>query len=168
MLKQLRELLNKENIILLLAVCGALSTYKVVSDYRKSVRRIKVELSYDFHNQGNNEEPSVITLRIVNMGSKEVTLNSMGYILPDGTKVILIEPQSNVSFPHTLSEGKDCSIWNEQREWAEELRRLGYSGNIKIIGFYGSNTGEIFKSEPIDFDIESTLSGKGLIINSRF
>lgn len=169
MLEQLRELLNKENFILLLAVCGALLfTYKVVSDYRKNVRRIEVELSYEFHNQGNNEEPSVITSRAVNMGSREVTLNSMGYILPDGNKVVLIEPESNVSFPHILSEGKDCSIWIEQREWAEELRKLGYSGKIKIIGFYGSNTGEIFKSEPIDFDIESTLSGKRLIINSRF
>lgn len=159
MLEQLIELLNKDNIILLLAVWGALlSTYKVVSDYRKNTHRIKVELSYEYHNQGKNVGPSVITSRAVNMGSREVTLNSMGYILPDGKKVVLIEPESNVSFPHSLSEGKDCYFWVEQRKCAEELRKLGYSGKIKIIGFYGSNTGEILKSEPIDFDIKSTLS----------
>jgi len=162
MLEQLGDLLNKENTTLLLAVWGALlSTYKVVSDYRKNFRRIKVVLSSGFHNQGNNVGPSVITSRAVNMGSREVTLNSMGYILPDGKKAIIIEPQSNVIFPHSLSEGKDCYVWKDQRKWAEELRNHGYSGRIKIRGYYGSNTGEIFKSEPIDFDIESALSSKG-------
>jgi len=161
MLEQLGGLLNKENITLLLAVWGALlATYKVVSDYRKNIRRVKVVLSYGFHSQGNNVGLSVITSRAVNMGSREVTLNSMGYILPDGKKAIIIDPQSNVSFPHSLSEGKDCYVWKEQRKWAEELRIHGYSGKIKIRGYYGSNTGEIFESIPIDFDIESALSSK--------
>jgi len=162
MLEQLGEVLNKENITLLLAAWGALlSTYKVVSDYRTNVRRIKAVLSYGFHSQGNSGGPRVITLRAVNMGRREVTLNSMGFILPDGKKAVIIEPQSSVRFPHALSAGNEYSVWEEQRKWAEDLRKLGYSGSIQIRGFYGSNAGAIFTSEPLDFDIESTLSGKG-------
>jgi len=150
--------INKENLTLFIAVWGAgLSTYKAVSDYRKNVRRVKVELSYGFISQANILGPMLIILSAANVGNREVILNSMGYLLPDGKRSVTIEPQSDVRFPYALSEGKKCLVWKEQRRFAEELSKHGYSGKIKIRGYYQSATGEMFKSKPFDFDIESAL-----------
>lgn len=69
-----------------------------------------------------------------------------------------MEPRSNVKFPYTLSEGKECSIWETQKELATDLKNNGYSGKIKLRGYYRSAVGKIFKSKPINFDIEKTLA----------
>jgi hypothetical protein len=45
-----------------------------------------------------------------------------------------------------------------QRELAQELTNHGYSGKVKLIGYYRSAIGTIFKSKPMDFDVEATLA----------
>ena len=154
------DLITKENITLIIAIWGALlATYKVLSDYRKTTRKLKVEVSYGFFTlRDGGVGSTVITITAINTGYREITLNSMGHILPDKKHILIIEPQSTVRFPYTLSEGRQCFVWQTQRELAEDLRNNGYSGKIKLRGYYRSATGDTFKSKPIDFDIESTLT----------
>ena len=153
------NLITKENITLLIAIWGALlATYKVLSDYLKNVRKLKVQVVYGFITQRRGVGPNVITITAINTGYREITLNSMGFILPDKKIILIIEPQSNVKFPYTLSEGKQCCVWQTQKELAEDLRNNGYSGKIRLRGYYRSATGDTFKSKPIDFDIESALT----------
>jgi hypothetical protein len=117
-----------------------------------------VYLAYGFYAQGNIVGPSTISLSAQNIGYRDITLDSMGFIFPDKKYTFIVEPQSNVKFPYTLSEGKECSVWKTQKELAIELRDNGYSGKIKLRGYYRSAIGKIFKSKPIDFDIEKTLA----------
>ena len=153
------NLFTFESITLLIALWGAvLSTAKVLYDYSRNIRRLKVYLAYGFLTQGNIVGPNIISISVMNVGYRDVTLNSMGFILPDKHYIMIIEPQSNVKFPYTLSEGKECSVWKIQKQLAEELKKHGYVGKIKLIGYYRSAIGTIFKSEPIDFDVEKALA----------
>lgn len=146
-------------ITLLIALYGAiLSTYKVVFDYLRESRRLKVEVSYGFLSWGNNVGPEMLVISAINNGFKDITLNSVGFILPDKTRVHITEPQSNVKFPYTISGGNNCIVWKPQKQFAIELKKNGYSGKIRLRGYYQSATGKIYKSKPIDFDIESALA----------
>jgi len=108
-------------------VGALLSTYKVITDYLEKKRKIKV-VSYGFGFSRNIIGPSVICLEALNMGNRDVTLNSMGFILLKNKTSIIIEPNSNVIFPYTLSDGKSCIIYKEQEKYANELKRNGYTG----------------------------------------
>lgn len=153
------DLITRENITLLIAIWGALlATYKVISDYLKNVRKLKVEVAYGFITRRRSVGPNTITITAINTGHREITLNSMGFILPDKKFLLMIEAQSDVRFPYTLSEGKQCNVWQTQKELAEDLKNNGYSGKIKLRGYYRSATGDTFKSKPIDFDIELALT----------
>lgn len=155
----LMDLLSIQNITLFIALWGALlSTYKVLSDYSKNKRKLKVKIAYGFVVHGPDVGPTTISVSAINTGFRDITLNSVGFVLPDNVYSTIIEPQSNVRFPYTLSEGKECDVWKTRRQLALELKRNGYSGKIKLRGFYRSATGEISRSKPIDFDIESALT----------
>lgn len=153
------DLFTIENITLFIALWGAvLSTLKVLSDYLKDVRKLKVYLAYGFLTQGRSIGPATIIINAINTGHRDMTLSSMGFILPDNNFLFIVEPQSNVRFPYTLSEGRQCSVWKTQKELAEELRKNGYSGKIKLRGYYRSETEKTFKSKPIDFAIEEIIA----------
>lgn len=156
----MENLFNITNITLFIALWGAiLSTIKVASDYSKNARKLRVYLAYSFYTKGNTAVgPRIISFSAQNTGYRDITLNSNGFILPDKKYIFIVEPQSNVKFPYTLSEGKECSVWKNQKELAVELKNHGYSGKIKLRGYYRSVIGKLFKSKPIDFDIEKTLA----------
>ena len=101
-----------------------------------------------------------ITVRAINVGHRDITLNSMGYILPDKRYMILDSSyvKSNVRFPCTLSEGKECTIWETQRQLALALTNRGFSGKIVLSGYYTSAIGTIFKSNTLLFDIGQALT----------
>ena len=155
----MENLLTIENITLFIAIWGAgLSTYKVVSDYSKNARKLQVHIVYGLLTQGNIVGPRTISISAQNTGYRDITLSSMGFILPDKKYILIVEPQSNVRFPYTLSEGKECSVWKTQKELAIELKKNGYSGKIKLRGYYRSAVGKIFNSKATTFDIEKTLA----------
>jgi hypothetical protein len=152
------DLLTLENLTLLIALWGAaLSTYKVISDRSKSVRKLKVSVSYGFISQGNSVSPTTIMISAVNEGFRDITLNSMGFLLPNNNKTVMLEPQSNVTFPYTLSEGKSCVVWKLQKQFAIELRKNGYIGAIKVKGYFQDATGKIMSSKSIVFNTEKVL-----------
>lgn len=148
-------LITKENITLIIAVWGAaLSTYKVISDHWKNIRNIKVKISYGFVSMGNRVGPDVLHIEAINTGYRDISLNSVGIILNNNSRLFIMAPKGNVQLPHTLKEGKSCTIWKEQSNLAQQLKKNGLSGNITIKGFYGSATGKVYESKPKKFDTE--------------
>lgn len=148
--------LTIDNITLVLAIWGAvLSTYKILSDYRKSTRNLKVTVSYGFGVGEGEVGPNVLLLSAINVGHRDITLSSMGYILPDKRFLLLFKPQSNVRFPYRLSEGNEVSVWQTQKQFAIELKGYGFSGKNKLKGYYKSATGKIYKSKTFIFDTET-------------
>lgn len=151
------SLLTLGNITLAIALWGAiLSTYKAFSDYTKKSRKVRVYLAYGF-STGLEAVPT-LSISAQNTGFRDVTLNSAGFVLPDKKYLLLYHPRGTVNLPHTLSEGTECTVFITQRELAEDLLRNGFSGNIKLGGYYRSAVGKTYKSKSIDFDIQKALS----------
>ncbi len=142
-------------IALIIAVYGAvLSTYTAWAARQEKKRKIKVELSYGFSVSPPMVGPKSLFISALNMGKPTVTLTSMGLVLPDKRYLTPLYPKSNVSFPYALLEGKNCSVWIELKELAEQLKQEGYSGKVSLIGFYNDAIGGKYKSKPLEFDIE--------------
>jgi len=145
-------------ITLIIAIYGALlSTYSIWNARQEHKREIKVELSYGFmRNPLSGVSPPMLFLSALNTGTKTVTLSSMGLILPrkDKKYLIFVQPESSVSFPYDLPEGKSCSVWITTKELAEDLKREGYSGRISLKGYYRDAIGGYYKSKSVKFTIE--------------
>jgi hypothetical protein len=157
MLKMLKSILTKDNITLLLAIWGAgLSTYKLISDSRKNIPKIKVELAYGFLTSTMMTGPTVLNIQAINMGHKSVTLNSVGLIVNNKQNILFLNPQGSVKLPYTLEEGKSCTIYRTLNDLSKDLKSHEIVGNVKIIGYYISATGKVYKSKSIKFDTEKT------------
>jgi len=153
-LKFIAELNTRANITLVIALWGAfLSTYKVISDYRKNVRNIRIEVSYGFL-MGHRVGPDVLNIQAINAGYRSITLSSVGFIINNKAQIIIVDPQGTVQLPHTLEEGTSCTIYKEQSDLARQLKENGISGNVTIKGFYRSATGKVYRSKSIEFDTE--------------
>ena len=152
------EVTTFQGITLLVAVVGvALSTYKIVTDHRKDKRHIKVNTTFGVLNQkGNAVSPNIIGISAVNTGFRDVTLNSVGFFLPNGKKTIIMEQNKTIKFPYTLEQGKECTVWKFRFRFAEELKkRNGFQGKVKVKGYYQSATGVYYNSKIYAFDTES-------------
>jgi len=143
-------------ITLLIAIYGAVvSTYSIYASRQEHKREIKVELSYGFmRNVLGEVSPPLLILSAMNTGVKTVTLTSTGLVLPRKKYLFFAQPESNVTFPHELTEGKSCSVWIANKELAEDLRREGYSGKIKLKGYYKDAVGGDYQSKQKKFNIE--------------
>jgi hypothetical protein len=144
-------------ITLLIALYGAiLSTYSIWASRQEHKRELKVRLSYGFSTSPLAPKGLLLIIEALNTGRKTITLSSMGLILPTKDKkyFTFLRPNSNVNFPHDLTEGKSCSVWISTKELSENLKLEGYSGEIKLIGYYGDAIGGRYKSKPIKFDID--------------
>lgn len=150
----IKILTNRDSITLFIALWGAiLATIKVLYDHQMKSRKIKVKISYGVISfpQGVSK---VILVEAINNGYVDVTLTSTGVILPNKISAYFLSPLNNVQLPSTLSQGKSYTVWREIGEFSQELRRNGYSGKIKLKGFYRTATGEVFKSKGLSFEIE--------------
>jgi hypothetical protein len=76
--------------------------------------------------------------------------------LPKKDKKFLafLRPDSNVTFPYDLLEGKSCSVWITTKELADDLRREGYSGKINLKGYYKDAIGGDYESKSVKFNVE--------------
>lgn len=141
----------------LVAVYGAgLATYNLIAHLRGTKARVKVKISQGFVTDplGRPSEPMII-LSALNVGQKAVTLCSQGFLLPNGMKWVFPNPLSNVRFPYELLPGKSCQIWTEAARLARDLNAQGYSGKVKLVGFYRDQIDTTYKSKPYEFDVEN-------------
>jgi len=154
---EIMEFTNWDIIItLIIAVYGAiLSTYSIWSERQEHKREIKVRLSYGFiRNVLGQVSPTMIILEALNKGSKTVTLSSMGLILPKKKYLFLARPNSYVTFPHDLLDGKNVNVWLETKELAGDLKNEGYSGRIRLRGYYNDAIGNRYISKSVKFNID--------------
>jgi len=112
------------------AIIGAgVSLYTLI--LRKEKFKIKVKVTTGF--LGSTSD-AMVFLSASNPGQRLVTLSGQGFTLVD--KRSLVFPKTNVIFPYELLPGKSCQIWIEARRIAETLKSYGFSGKVKLIGFY--------------------------------
>jgi hypothetical protein len=144
-------------ITLIIAMYGAiLSTYSIWNARQEHRREVKVRLSYGFSTHPFAPQGLLLIIEALNTGRKTVTLSSTGLILPTKDKkyYTFLRPNSNVTFPYDLPEGKNCSVWIGTKELSENLKQEGYSGKIELKGYYGDAIGGKYKSKSIKFDID--------------
>jgi hypothetical protein len=96
----------------------------------------------------------VLILSALNTGSKTVTMSSMGLILPDKKYLFFVYPTSDVTFPYELAEGKNCKVWTSLEQLAKDLKKEGFSGNVKLIGFYRDAIDNKYRSKPLKFNVD--------------
>jgi len=98
---------------------------------------------------------ALLFLAASNPGHKTVMVNVPGFILPDGREMVFPAPDSDVSFPFELSPEHDCRIWIDMKKIARQLHTEGFSGTIKIVGFYRDAVGRKHKSKPYKLNVET-------------
>jgi hypothetical protein len=141
----------------IVAVVGALiSVYTLWTTRREKKRQVKVELSVGLltYYDGPHTSPAMLVISASNPGHRSVILNSPGIILPNKNKVFFKIPQSDVRYPHELREGVNCTTWTDLSELARTLREEGFSGKVKLVGFYTDAIGSTHKSKPLGLDVD--------------
>lgn len=157
-------------ITLIIASYGAiLSTYSVWSRRQEQKPKLKVSLNYGFTTNSvsvtfkskslpQGKQPFMLISSAVNVGKKPVTITMMGLVLPTKDKKFLSfakQPNSRVSFPYELIEGKFCDVYFDPKEIVNELKPLGYSGKISLKGYYQDAMSNKYLSESLKFDMDN-------------
>ena len=135
-------------ITAIVAVYGAvLSSIIFIKDQQRNKRHVKLKLTNGMltFDNGGLSEPMLI-FEVSNPGHKNVTINVPQLRLDDGKIIILPESNSNVSYPHTLEEGKSAHAWIEYEQLISSLKSRGYRDNVKVKGIINDQTGKEFKT----------------------
>lgn len=146
-------------ITAVVALYGAvLSTYNLLAERRARLPQVKVRVYIGnvTHQDGSLSEDMVL-LEAANVGLCSVTLGSHGLRLSGGQAVISPRPEGDAHFPHELLPGRSCTIWMRARDVAAEAGKFGYTGRVRVIGEYDSQTGQAFKSEPFELPVEGWI-----------
>ena len=139
----------------LVALYGAvLSTYTLIQNRKEKQRQVSVRLSNGFLTFGPELSPAMLLVEATNPGDRTVILNTVGLSLPDGKTVAFPNPQGNVRFPYPLEEGNSCMVWTPLKELAQQLSQEGYSGKVKLVGFYRDQLGTMYNSNTFSFNID--------------
>jgi hypothetical protein len=149
--------MNWTVITAIVAVYGALlSTWNVLSTNREKRRRVKVRVSYGFATYGSTLGPNGILITAQNIGHQPITLNSAGIRLPDGRTVIALN-SIEAPLPQELAGGKSHNSLIEVKVLAETMQRLGFSGMVRVVGFYRDALGKAHESSGLKFDVAAGL-----------
>ena len=141
-------------IIALVAIYGAaLSTFTFIANRKEKTQRIKVKLEMGFLAYGPELSSRHFILSALNTGSKTIRLNSIGIFLPNNLKYAIIRPQGDVQFPYDLAEGNKCQVWEKRKNILQSLKENGFSGKVKLVGYYRSALDVVYKSKPFIFDM---------------
>ena len=141
------------NITLFIALWGAiLSTIKVLYDYRSNTPKLTVLVKPSHFPEGHIKGAFTLTIKAINTGRRPITLNEVGFLLPDGRKI-------EIPWKCTLTETTpEHDFWKNEKQLALELTEMGFSGEVNLKGYYQSIIGKIFKSKSFNFSITKALS----------
>lgn len=141
-----------------LAVYGSvLATVNAFWTWAGKRRRIQVSVSCAIPIYGSRPGSGVLSIEATNRGQQPVNLKSAGFLLPDKSQYFLPQASGTEQLPHQLNGGDSCSVWADPGDIAFELKRHGYSGLIKLRGFYLDGTGSRRLSSRFGFDVEMNL-----------
>ena len=143
-------------ITAVVALYGAvLSTYTLVQNRREKRRHIGVAISNGFIPRGADLGPAMLLIRVTNPGHRAVTIQCPSLRLPTGGSVVFLEPQSDVSFPHELAEGKNCTVWTEIGVVSEQLANHGHTGTVKLVAECDDAVGTTYRSKQWLFQVDA-------------
>ena len=139
------------NITIFITLCVVvLLATKVLFDYSNKRWKIIVEI-------GHTSDDSIL-IAATNIGYENVTFSVVGFILPNNKLFWNPLDAQKYQIPYTLHVGKSITMpQGTPKQLAIKLKDNGYSGKIKLRGFYKTDTDIILKSKPFDFDIENAL-----------
>lgn len=147
----------------MVAVAGIIiAAYKLFVSHSEKKRSLTVELTIGLLTYDNpfmpTTGPPVILITASNPGQKTVTLTSVGIKLPNEKQILFINASSHPQLPCDIREGgAPCVAWYDAKDFARSLRDEGFSGKIKLIGFYRDGVGTTYKSKTTAFDIDEWL-----------
>jgi hypothetical protein len=123
---------------------------------------IKVGVNVGFMSIGSLCGATQLYLKAANHGHKPVTLSSWGFKLPDKQELFFTaEEISGMSFPCELAPGKSCSLPRDIVSFAQSLKKRGYGGNIKLVGFFRDQLGHEYQmKKAYRFNVEDWASHK--------
>jgi hypothetical protein len=144
---------TKDFIMLALGAYGTgLSTWLAVASWRDKRRVLNVEAGFGAPFPATSFQ-LVMTITVSNPGHKSVTVNSVGYRLPDRSELLLIDPGPQVRFPHTLSEGTSCIAIIPAGDMLNTLRARGYEGTVSVDPFAKDALGKQYVGKPYKIDM---------------
>jgi hypothetical protein len=136
------------------AVYGAaLSTYNMIITSNSKKRKIRVKISNGFIYTPLGIGEYMLFIEASNPGDRSVTMTQPGILLPNGSTVVFLSTQTNIQFPYLLEEGKSCKEGIEAKELANQMKQSGFSGKIKIKGFYRDALDNKYTSKSWKFDL---------------
>ncbi len=142
------------------AVYGAaLSSWNAWVKYRENRPNVKVKTSYGFETYGPSLGPNSVFITAMNKGS-DVTLTSAGFRLPDKRTVALLAPSGTARFPQLLQSASSCFVTIPIRQLAREIREAGFSGEIKLVGYYRDALDQEHVSKGFKFDVNREANSR--------
>lgn len=151
-----------EIVTISIAVYGAiLSTYTILENRREKKPHIKVELNFAVPLMDARPVDPLLSFSIMNIGSRLVTVNSIGLILPRNQYYFFPYIEGDITFPFGLGAGKSHHHWVDVAELAYRFKKEGYRGSIKLIGFYKDSLNNCYKSKDFKFHIDDLISKYG-------
>ena len=96
------------------AIVATASLLIILFGYLRDRAKIKVRLSQGFlvyDNQLGDQDQ--VFIEAINVGRRTVTLNGAGFLLNNGMKMTMMDPQ-NIRFPYELEEGKSIQVYTEK------------------------------------------------------
>lgn len=149
----------KDFITLGLAAYGAVLTTYVVARQRGDKKpKIEVKASWGAPTYGIGSGEFSAILRASNKGERDVTLAFKGLRLPDGRQMVVLHPESEVDFPHTLVPGKWCHVFLPAEDLRQELAGNGMSGKVTLKGEFEDQTESIY-SVSFEVDVDKREGG---------
>jgi len=147
-------------VAIIVAMYGAgLSTYNFYDKRRD--RQPRLVLGYRpgvFDLGGGQLSDTTINLEVSNVGSKPVKITShsnVQILLRKRKYFVPMEHwQSDMSFPCILSPGNTLTVWRDIREFAQSLKKNGFSGKVKFRVICHDGAGRVYKGKKLPFDIE--------------
>lgn len=145
------NLLTLTNVTIFIILCGGVAlALKVLFDHSNKRWKIIVEIGHTSDNS--------ILIAATNIGYENVTFSLVGFILPNNKLSWNPLDVQKYQIPYTLHVGKSITMpQGTPKQLAIKLKDDGYSGKIKLRGFFKIDTDIILKSKSFDFDIEKAL-----------
>jgi hypothetical protein len=125
-----------------------LSTYNFIDGRKTKKRRLAVKISGGWLTYGPGAlSDDMVLIDVTNPGDRMVTVNAPYLKLPGKKTMITPIPTASVTFPHELVEGKNCLLWMKRAEVESELKKIGYSGKVRVRGAVHDATGRVYTSK---------------------
>ncbi|NIN66193.1 MAG: hypothetical protein GTO63_16165 [Anaerolineae bacterium] len=134
-----------------LSTCTAVvSGYLAYCRWREKRPDIRVSIS-----MGVRYDTEYVFVDASNPGERAVVIRSKGFFLPK-RKERFVPRDYGADFV------EPCELLLEHsRQWrvaasslADELRSMGLSGEVQLVGFYEDQVGRTYKSKPFKFDVD--------------